>query len=907
MERNSNGFTNKTSIIMLCHNNLSYTIQSIESIRRFTDSENYELIVIDNGSTDGTRDWVSKQDNIIAVFNEKNEGIAKGYNQGIDLSSGENIAFINNDIVVTENWLDNMLTCLYSSIEVGAVGPISNHADYGQSIAVNYQNLDQMISFARLNNVSDSNRWEQRINLFGFCFIIKRQVLNKLGVFDEIYSFGLEDIDYCFRMKLAGYQLMLCKDVFVHHYGGVTYKAVDQNNVAAENNIRFRGKWGFDGRYSSYIRTDLLSIMDAHDPNEPIRILEVGCACGATLLDIKNRYKNAELYGIELNESATRIASTFARVTAENVEHEINYEEGFFDYILFPDVLEHLYDPWTVLKKLKKYLKANGRILASIPNVMHYTVLRNTILGKWEYEDRGLMDRTHIRFFTLREIQKMFDEAGYVGTKIHTKNIFIPEEDEKWIQGLTQLSLLNHSDTTNMDLQYRVYQYLVKSYKNNEISELVELIKQLEPETLESNEQILNKISDIIRKNNVQPEKIVTFIEGSSKDQVSVINLLAVDFYNKDMIELIIPLLSHALTIDGQHKDTLVNLGFVLYEVGEYKLALKYLQQIVDAELDEEVTQLIFNIKEKWISSIKKYRISIKIAADSRRSMHAWGDYHMALGLQKYFERLGHQVMIQVYPEWYNGEDYECDIVIVLRGLHAYNPNNRHINIMWSISHPDLVSLEEMNQYDHIFVASDYWAEHIKPLVSVPVESMLQCTDPELFTQQEPLDTNIQLLFVGNSRYVYRKIIRDVLPTEYDLQVYGNGWEGFIDRKYIKGNYIPNHELSKYYRSCDILLNDHWDDMREKGFLSNRIFDALAAEAFIVTDKVRGLEEVFGNEIVTYSTPEELKTLLRYYMENKELREELSKKYSRIVRDQHTYLQRVEKFIDTFDQILSIM
>jgi spore maturation protein CgeB len=115
---------------------------------------------------------------------------------------------------------------------------------------------------------------------------------------------------------------------------------------------------------------------------------------------------------------------------------------------------------------------------------------------------------------------------------------------------------------------------------------------------------------------------------------------------------------------------------------------------------------------------------------------------------------------------------------------------------------------------------------------------------------------------------VHRKIIKDLLPTEEDLAVYGAGWEGLIDKKYIKGEHIPNNELRKAYSSCKILLCDHWDDMRDKGFLSNRLFDASACGAFIISDKVKGVEDVFGDSVVTYDNPDDLKNVIGYYLGN---------------------------------------
>ena len=181
---------------------------------------------------------------------------------------------------------------------------------------------------------------------------------------------------------------------------------------------------------------------------------------------------------------------------------------------------------------------------------------------------------------------------------------------------------------------------------------------------------------------------------------------------------------------------------------------------------------------------------------------------------------------------------------------------------MWNISHPDEIDIDEYNQYDHVLIASEIWADKIKKLADVTVEPMLQCYDPELFYPDPSSDYEHELLFVGNSRKVYRKIIKDLLPTDKSFAVYGTNWNDLIDEKYIMGDHVPNNELRKAYSSCKILLNDHWDDMREKGFISNRIFDGFASGALIISDHIKGAENVFGETLITYDTPDELNNLI---------------------------------------------
>lgn len=180
-----------TSIIILTYNQLDYTKKCIESIRQYTKDNIYEVIVVDNNSTDDTVEWLKKQKDIKIVQNNKNLGFPKGCNQGILAARKDyDIMLLNNDIVVTYNWLTNLKKSLYGSDDIGAVGPITNKAVYYQSIKVDYKELDEMQAFAKKFNIWDTQKHEQRIRLIGFCMLIKRQVLDKVGLLDERFTPG---------------------------------------------------------------------------------------------------------------------------------------------------------------------------------------------------------------------------------------------------------------------------------------------------------------------------------------------------------------------------------------------------------------------------------------------------------------------------------------------------------------------------------------------------------------------------------------------------------------------------------------------------------------------------------------------------------------------------------------------
>ncbi|WP_425060460.1 hypothetical protein SCACP_11740 [Sporomusa carbonis] len=238
-----------TSIIILTYNKLDYNKLCIESIRQYTEADSYEIIVVDNHSTDGTVEWLLCQQDIRVILNDKNVGFPAGCNQGIKVANGNSILLLNNDTIVTPNWLSNLKKCLFSSDDIGAVGPITNCCSNFQSIPCEYYSIEEMICFARQVNISNPELWENRVRLIGYCLLIKAEVISKIGLLEEAFSPGnYEDDDYSLRIRNAGYRLVLCRDTFIHHFGGTSFgeQAVQYNSLLETNKRKFIEKWGLD-------------------------------------------------------------------------------------------------------------------------------------------------------------------------------------------------------------------------------------------------------------------------------------------------------------------------------------------------------------------------------------------------------------------------------------------------------------------------------------------------------------------------------------------------------------------------------------------------------------------------------------------------------------------------------------
>jgi len=162
--------------------------------------------------------------------------------------------------------------------------------------------------------------------------------------------------------------------------------------------------------YYQGIREDIIELVG----KDMQRILDVGCAFGMTGERLKKQ-GSREVIGIEADPRAYNEAKRrLDKVFLGDVEKlKLPFRDGYFDCIIYADILEHLIDPWSILHKHKTLLKSGGSIIASIPNIRHYRVIKRLKKGNWDYDEKGVLDSTHLRFFTKSSIEKMFKEAGF--------------------------------------------------------------------------------------------------------------------------------------------------------------------------------------------------------------------------------------------------------------------------------------------------------------------------------------------------------------------------------------------------------------------------------------------------------------------------------------------------------------
>lgn len=301
---------------------------------------------------------------------------------------------------------------------------------------------------------------------------------------------------------------------------------------------------------------------------------------------------------------------------------------------------------------------------------------------------------------------------------------------------------------------------------------------------------------------------------------------------------------------------------------------------------------------------IERRRLAIRIGASNWSNVLAWGDFSFGRMLQRALERAGHPTRLRLLHDWTSDGAARDDATIHLFGTVGAQNRPAQLNVLWQISHPDLASAELYDAYDLAFVASDPFAWRMAGLAHVPVAALHQATDPDRFRPGGDGPSHA-LLYVANHR-PDRPIIDWLLPTDHDLAVYGRRWrENGLDSRFLRGDHIENDDLYRYYGSAAIVLNDTWADMRGAGFIPNRIYDALACGAFVLSDAIDGLDAEFDGAVVAYHDRDDLRAAVDRYLADSAARRELADRGRRLVIGRDTFADRARSLVEAIEPRLA--
>ncbi|WP_210648653.1 glycosyltransferase [Nocardioides sp. SYSU D00065] len=310
------------------------------------------------------------------------------------------------------------------------------------------------------------------------------------------------------------------------------------------------------------------------------------------------------------------------------------------------------------------------------------------------------------------------------------------------------------------------------------------------------------------------------------------------------------------------------------------------------------VPELVVRAVEGIHESPPRLRWAVDIAAPAAARGDRWGDTYFARSLAAALEARGQHVAVDRRDARERSSRDHDDVLLVLRGLDRVTPRPGLLNVEWIISHPDMISPQEVAGFDLVYAASTSWSERMTREWGTRIRPLLQCTDTRWFhpDRAEP-DTGPALLFVGNSRGVYRYAVRSALAIGADLTLHGNDWAEFVERDRIASGGVANEEVGALYASAGVVLNDHHLDMRRDSFASNRLFDAAACGARILSDRIDGLEETFSGLVLPFDNEHELARLAQPPYEAFPDNETRRRIATRIIAE-HSFDKRAETLID---------
>lgn len=374
----------EVSILVIAYNRLEKTKRCISSILEYTKSFNYELILIDNGSEDDTLAYFQSlphlRKRIVRIT--KNLGSQYALNLALHLFSGRYFVQITNDVIVTKNWLFNLMRCMESNPKIGMVAPGSSNISNLQEISLPFSNYNEMQAKAAAYNQTDPRKWEERLRLMTVIMLIKREVIEVTGMIDRGFFHDFGDDDFSVRVRRAGYKLMLCMDTFVHH--DHDFRHGEDKDMAQFQLSLEKGRKNFNDKYYGLDSWSDMSTYEGYLPHLfpngalPInpRILGVDTQCGLSILQIKNELRHCGVMEADTTAFTTEakyfydLQTVCNETTCDRIERISDFlEYRNFDYIVLGKPINTYAEFPRLLRNLLRALKSGGALFLKLRNI----------------------------------------------------------------------------------------------------------------------------------------------------------------------------------------------------------------------------------------------------------------------------------------------------------------------------------------------------------------------------------------------------------------------------------------------------------------------------------------------------------------------------------------------------------
>lgn len=807
------------SIVMPAWNREHAIVASIDSVRQQS-LKAWELVVVDDGSTDGTREIVSayaRLDRRIRLVEADHLGVCAARNRGIEEAQGKFLAFLDSDNTWRPDFLRNMYAGLNASggkAAYSAVRMLNAREEFtGQPITA-----DQLL----VRNYVDLN-----------VLMVDTALVRELGGFDTSLR---RWVDYDLVLRIT-------ETSSIDYFPFIGCDYVDDHN---EERITRReaANWEFAALGKNVLHR---FVPDAQNERLTVPVLSIIMRITESIdMAIRNIHRIQETVPADVTELIVLDEVSGFR-TSLRLRAALAGVPGL-KYIKLP----------------RRYTEAIAHNIAS-----NHAAGRNLMFVKETVEVRSGALETLIEQLndpTVAAVQPLLtDPAGIVvsaGSAGHRSSLPIP-----LFRGLNIADARRHS--------------------GRDIDELAPAAFAVRTETFERlgrfNAIFAGEAAsmDFLRRLNAAGAgKLVVSnaaiaVDHSADAYAEVPSMAAAD------AEWISASSGPARAVEDHYRD--VGLDIVALTAPRNPGL-------------QPATPVVF--RSAAAASDARLRWALKIGADFSVGGDRWGDVPYAADLAEALTARGQEVVVDRSGALSRPSNHLDDVVVVIRGLHPCEPQPGKTNILWAISRPDLITKDELLGFDLVFGASRIWCAYVRSEWGIDAQYLPQATNPRRFRPSPEASAGplFDLTFVGGPRKpIGRKIVSDCIGLGQEVNVWGPRWEQFIPAGMVMADFIDNDGLAAVYSSSRIVLNDHFEDMARWGFANNRLYDAVASGARVISDDVDGIDEIFKGAVRTYSSTGELAEILADpagFPDDSEMAA-----ISRMIREEHNFDQRAQALL----------
>ncbi len=880
------------SIIIPTRDGREHLERLFPALANNTNYRTFEVVVVDNGSTDGSVEYVEGDwpFPVRVVRNAGNSSFSQANNQGAAAADGEFVLLLNNDTEpINLGWLGAMVDEYMASEDVLAVGALlvystRNRVDAEAThppLSVQHRGIgftwrDGSPRAVNLGGGEDPTAPELTESITvpavtAACLLTRKITYEQVGGLDEGYVYGTEDVDFCLKLRELGGLIRMCGGAaLLHHEFGTQdelSREVKKINRIGNSQL-FAEKWA--PRLSRSIREDSLNGRGAWVASTAkkvaITLTEENPAAGwgdwytaHELGDAMARLGWDVIYAERLNDRWYELPEDTNLVISLLDSYDVRRAPAGAVTIAW---IRNWLERWMAQPWFDHFDEVTVSSTPAARHIANHSRFRPPVLPLATNPERFIPHQPSPAFSS----DFTFTGNNWGENRKLLANLLLRPNERFMIFG------------KGWDRSPRAQRYWRGHLDYDQL-----------PAAYQS--------AAIVLDDTAGPTLPFGFVNARVFDALATGTLVITDNIagSEDIFGGALPAYRDRAELRKLMDDYSSN------PEKRQDLAKRLREQVLSSHTYDHRARSFVEIAGQIA---RRPKVGLKIGPPSWDVAEAWGDTHFARQFGAALVDVGFSAELHVLPEWDRPDKQDVDIVIHLRGLTPYVPKPAHLNVLWIISHPDDVSPEECDRFDLVLVASPSFAEELRPRVSVPVHVMMQATDTAHFSPEGPVaQRSHDLLFVGNSRKHDRHGVRWAVDADLPLTVFGGDWDGLIDPSYVRGR-VPNEDLPALYRSASILLNDHWEDMRQRGFISNRIFDALACGVFVISDEVAGLTALLGDAVPTYADRTELEELVARYLPDEAARRELAERGMAIVRTEHTFTARARQFADLLEPLL---